>query len=64
VLFTQDEDLLVLAAIRQRSGQAFSGVIYTHQLAATIGQCIDDLELLAKALSAEECQNTVIYLPL
>ena len=64
VLFTQDDDLLHEAAVRQRRGKAFAGVIYAHQQNITMRQCIDDLELLAKAAHAEELANCVIFLPL
>jgi hypothetical protein len=64
VLFTQDDDLLREAAERQRHGVAFAGVIYGHQLNVTIGQCIRDLELLARVNEPEDCANRVEYLPL
>lgn len=64
ILFTQDEDLLEEAAKRQRSGAGFAGVIYAHQTNVTIGQCVDDLELIAKTSDAEEWINRVEYLPL
>ena len=64
VLFTQDEDLLREAAERQRRGVAFAGLIYGHQLKVTIGQCIRDLELIAKTSEPEDCANRVEYLPL
>jgi predicted nuclease of predicted toxin-antitoxin system len=64
VLFTQDDDLLEEAAERQRAGGMFTGVIYCHQLSATIGQCIDDLELIAKITSFDEWASRLIYLPL
>jgi hypothetical protein len=51
-------------AERQRHGVAFAGVIYGHQLNVTIGQCIRDLELLAKVNEPEDCANRVEYLPL
>jgi len=35
VLFTQDDDLLVEAAVRQRKGNPFRGVIYAHQMRAS-----------------------------
>ena len=47
-LFTQDEDLLAEGVRRQRTGEPFAGIIYAHQLRVTIGQCINDLELIAK----------------
>jgi len=64
VLFTQDEDLLREATERQRHGVVFAGIIYGHQLDVTIGQCVRDLELIAKVNGAEDCANRVEYLPL
>ncbi len=40
VLFTQDDDLLKVAAKRQRENVSFGGVIYAHQLRISIGDCI------------------------
>ena len=64
VLFSQDEDLLIEASRRQKDGAPFAGVIYAHQLRVTIGQCVRDLELIAKASDAEDLANRVEYLPL
>jgi hypothetical protein len=64
LLFSQDQDLLQEATRRQRSGEAFFGVIYAHQRRVSIGQCIDDLELITQAGRREEFANRVQYLPL
>jgi len=64
VLFTQDDDLLAEAAHRQRAGIAFGGVIYAHQEAVSIGQCVQDLEVIAVAGSEGDVVARVIYLPL
>ena len=64
VLFTQDDDLLAEAAGRQKGGMLFYGVIYAHQLRISIGACVNDLELIAKAADPDELINTVIFLPL
>lgn len=64
ILFTNDEDFLAEAVRRQRIGEGFSGVIYAHQLRITIGQCIDDLELICKVYDPEDVVNRIIYLPL
>lgn len=64
VLFSQDDDLLAEAELRQREGRDFAGVIYTHQLAITIGQCVRDLEIIAKAAEPEDLRNRVEFLPL
>jgi hypothetical protein len=49
---------------RQRLGLTFSGVIYAHQLAISIGRCINDLELITQIVTLEELAGTVQYLPL
>ena len=64
VLFTRDEDFLVLCAQWQQEGRPFPGVIYAHQLRATIGRCVHDLELMAQAAAPEELANRVEHLPL
>jgi hypothetical protein len=64
VLFGQDEDLLAEATQRQRTGRHFGGVIYAHQLAITVGQAVNDLEILAQAGSRDDFANRVEFLPL
>jgi predicted nuclease of predicted toxin-antitoxin system len=64
VLFTQDDDLLLEAAKRQRRGEAFAGVIYAHQQNITVRRTIEDLELIAKAWEPDELANRVVFLPL
>jgi hypothetical protein len=64
VLFTRDDDLLAEAASRQRNGIPFGGVIYAHQLRVSIGTCVQDLEIIAKAGEPEDLINGVQYLPL
>ncbi|MEM7016603.1 MAG: DUF5615 family PIN-like protein [Pseudomonadota bacterium] len=64
VLFTQDDDFLNEAAQRQRHKQTFQGVIYAYQLDISIGQCIEDLELVATLSQSEELDNQVLFLPL
>ena len=64
VLFTQDDDLLAEAVKRQREGIPFCGVIYAHQLRVSIGTCVRDLEIIAKAGEPEDLVNRVQFLPL
>jgi hypothetical protein len=64
VLFSQDEDFLIEARRRQAEGVPFAGVIYAHQLRITIGVCVRDLELIAKASDPPDLTNRVEYLPL
>jgi hypothetical protein len=56
VLFSQDDDLLAIARARQTAGAFFAGLIYGHQLAATVGKYVLDLEVV--------CQVRIEYLPL
>jgi hypothetical protein len=64
LLFTRDEDLLREASQRQERGQPFAGVIYAHQLRVSIGQCVQDLAVIALAGEPEDFANRVEYLPL
>jgi hypothetical protein len=64
ILFSQDDDLLVEAARRQRDGISFSGVIFAHQKHVTVGVCIEHLSTIAGASEPEEYMNRVEYLPL
>jgi predicted nuclease of predicted toxin-antitoxin system len=64
VLFTQDVDLLAEAARRQAAGEAFSGVVFARQRVVSIGQCVQDLELMAKVYDPVDMMNRVEYLPL
>lgn len=63
VLFSQDEDLLREAAVRQAQGVPFAGVIYTQQ-SVPIGCIITDLELIVQAGAVEDTLNDVIFVPL
>jgi len=64
LLFTRDDDLLTEAVRRQKAGIPFTGVIYAHQLRASIGTCIQDLEIIAKVGEPEDLQSEIIFLPL
>lgn len=64
ILVTQDDDLLSEAAAWQRENRPFVGVIYARQSTVSIGQCVLDLELIAKASRPDEWYNRIAYLPL
>jgi predicted nuclease of predicted toxin-antitoxin system len=64
VLFTQDEDFLREASRKQRTREAFAGIIYGHQRNVTVGQCVKDLEIIAKVIEPAEAESQVMYLPL
>ena len=60
----QDSDLLREATRRQRAGEFFTGIIFAHPLKVTIGECIEDLMLLATVGEPEDFANQIIFLPL
>lgn len=64
VLFSQDDDLIAEAVLRQREGLSFLGVIYAHQLRVPIGRVIDDLYLIASAATPDDLVDKVQFLPL
>jgi hypothetical protein len=64
ILFSRDADLLAQATRRQREGLPFAGLVYAHQLHVSIGNCIEGLELVAVASSAEEQSGRITYLPI
>ena len=64
VLFSQDEDLLAEATLRQRPRPFLAGNVYDHQLDITIGQCVADLEMRAQCGTPEDFANRVEFLPL
>jgi hypothetical protein len=63
-LFTQDDDFLAEGAKRQASSTAFDGIIYAHQMRLTVGQCVHDLELIAKVYEPNDIANRIEHLPL
>ena len=63
VLFTQDVLFRVLAEDWQRHMREFAGLLFGPQLGGTIGQYVQDLELIAKASEPDEWRNEVQFLP-
>ncbi len=64
VVFTFDDDLLAIAAKRQREHVPFAGVIFAHPLRASIGTCVRDLAIIAKAAEPQDLADRVEFLPL
>jgi Domain of unknown function (DUF5615) len=63
VLFTQDIRFRARAGDWQRQDKPFAGLIFGHQLGGTIGQFVQDLELIAKASEPEDWFNRIEYIP-
>ena len=64
VLFSQDDDFLSIVREHQSHGTFFAGLIYGHQLAATVGKYVLGLEVICKVLGPEDMVNRIEYLPL
>jgi hypothetical protein len=64
VVFTQDDDFLVIADDWQRSGRHFAGVLYAHQLQGTVGQIVADIQLVLEVATPDEIRDAVLFLPL
>ena len=63
VLFTQDIRFKAMAEDWQRQERPFAGLIFGHQLRGTIGQYVNDLELIAKATDPEDWLGMIELLP-
>lgn len=63
VLFTQDIRFKALAEDWQRQGRPFAGLIFAHQMHASIGQCVRDLELIGQASDPPDWLNVVERIP-
>ncbi|MEE8452665.1 MAG: hypothetical protein V3R99_12145 [Thermoguttaceae bacterium] len=48
----------------QRDGHTFAGLVFGHQLHATIGKYVNDLELIAKSTDPDEWLDAIEHLPL
>ncbi len=64
LLFTQDIRFKALAEGWQRTGEPFAGLVFGHQLHGSIGQYVQDLELIAKATEPGDWLSQIEQLPL
>lgn len=64
VLVSNDEDFHAIAADRWASGVRFGGIIRLDQNKLTIGQAIENLQLITAASEADEWVDQLVYLPL
>jgi hypothetical protein len=64
VVFTLDHDFLVIAAEWQFAQTRFAGIVFGRDRALSIGNAVNDLDLIARALSPEEIESRVIWIPL
>jgi len=64
VLFTRDDDFFAHAKSVIERGGHICGLVYAHQLRVGIGQCVKDLELMAKASDPGDMRDRIEMLPL
>jgi hypothetical protein len=63
-IFTHDVRFHAMAKNWQSQGRPFLGLIFAHPMQVTVGQCVRDLELIAKATDLQDWNREVIRLPL
>jgi hypothetical protein len=63
-LVTHDIRLHAMAETWQIQGRPFCGLIFGHLMQLSIGQCVKDLELIAKATDSQDWMSAMIRLPL
>ena len=64
VVFTQDVRFKAMAEDWQARSRPFAGLAFAHQLHATIGELVRDLELIALGTEPHEWASQIVYLPL
>ncbi|HSL82446.1 MAG TPA: DUF5615 family PIN-like protein [Thermoanaerobaculia bacterium] len=64
VLYFYDDDHFSEIHRWQRDGRSFPGAVHVAQTKLSIGEQIEELELIAKAAEPEELRNQVLFLPL
>lgn len=64
IVFTRDSDFLAEGVRRQRAALPFATIVYAHQQQVSIGRCVENLELIARASTPEEATGQIVFLPL
>ena len=64
VMFSFDADMLRHTTARQQQGGSFAGLVFAHPTRISVGECIRDIEIIAKTGDPEDLANQILYLPL
>jgi predicted nuclease of predicted toxin-antitoxin system len=64
ILVSQDVDHITIGTLYQRTGQMFYGIVFIRKGRISVGQAVDDLEILAHTTSLEEWEFRLEYLPI
>ncbi len=62
VVFTRDDDFLMLADKWTKEKKEYYGIIYAHPQKLSIGECIRRIKLLVDLLSVEDMKNHIEFL--
>ena len=62
-MFTQDDDFLAITTRWLQAGREFAGLAYARQHRISVGQAINDLEIIARASDPDDVRDQVIFLP-
>jgi hypothetical protein len=63
-LVTHDIRFQAMAQDWQQHRRPFCGLIFGHLMQVSIGQCVKDLELIAKATDPQDWSSAILRLPL
>jgi predicted nuclease of predicted toxin-antitoxin system len=64
VMVSFDADMLREATQRQQRAISFTGLVFARPTRISVGECVRDLELLAKVGESEDLTSQILYLPL
>lgn len=63
LLYTHDDDFLKEARRRRANQESFFGIIFSQQLRSPTGPCIEDIEIIAKALDPIDVDCRIEFVP-
>ncbi len=63
VMFSFDADMLRHTTSRLKKGIKFSGLVFAHPARISVGTCIRDIEMIAKAGEPKDLADQILYLP-
>jgi len=61
---TLDTDFLKITSDWLENGIEFSGVVFIHQRVTSLGEIVEDLNLIAETFTQDELRNQIFYVPL
>lgn len=59
-----DADMPAIGTNRQRGGIPFAGILYAHPTRISVGDLLQELQLIAEVSDPQDLANVVLFLPL